>query len=691
MQYQFTSVKFIRMDKNANPLLYPFETPYETVPFRTIRTEHYEPAVRKKIAIAKKQLKNIINDQSEPSFKNTFIPIEKTYDAISRIGLILFNLNSAETSNSIQSVTQKVSPLLTRFMSSLLLKRSLYRRVEHIYSNRENERLSSEEIRLVETTLKSMKRNGAALPARKKLRLIRLQMKLSKLPLKFNKNVLDETNNYSLHITQASDLAGLPATVIESAEQTANEKNQKGWIFTLKVPSYNPFIKFADKRPLREEIYKAYTSRGNRLNKTNNRKLILKIINLRRQQAKLLGYANYAEYVLEERMAKSPSTVLQFINDLHNASFPVAKNEIEEVQRFAMTQGFKGQIMPWDFAYYSEKLKAHKYGFNEEMVKPYFQLNNVIKGVFGLGSQLYGIQFKAVHHLQVYHPDVSTYEVYDKTGSFLAVLYTDFHPREHKQGGAWMTEYLAQSNIEGQTRRPHISICCNFTKPTNTEPSLLTFTEVNTLLHEFGHALHGMLANTVYPSLSGTNVYRDFVELPSQIMENWLTETEWLEQFAIHYKTGETIPTQLVKKLVEARNFQSGYLSERQLTFGLLDMAWHTIEKPYKGNVKRFEREKISTTSHLPNIETSCISTAFSHIFSGAYAAGYYGYKWAEVLDADAFSEFQNEGIFNPQVANRFRKEILEKGGTAHPLVLYSNFKGKAPSIDALLKRSGLI
>lgn len=679
------------MDRKNNPLLLPFDTPYQTAPFHLIRPEHFEPAVREKIKQAKNQLKQIIRDQSKPSFQNTLIPLEKEYDELSRIGLILYNLNTAGTNVKLQFAIQKISPLITRFMSRALINKKLFRRIETIYLNSENEHLSAEELHLLETTFNSMKRNGAGLHFTKKLKLIDIQLKLSKLTLSFNENVLAETNDFELHIDQIKDLAGIPATEINIAAQTAKEKNKTGYIFTLQYPSYSSFLKYANNRSLREIVYKAYASRGNCGNKKDNKKLIRKIVNLRLKQANLLGYKHYAEYILEERMAKSANAVYNFLNELHIASQPFAKAEMTELKHFANKLGFSEKLMPWDLSYYSEKLKTEKFGFNEEMIKPYFQLNNVIEGVFHLGTRLYGLSFKAVSSVPVYHPNVKTYEVYNEQNEFLAILYADFHPRENKQSGAWMTEYLAQSNIDGCMIRPHISICCNFSKPAPNKPALLTFSEVNTFLHEFGHALHGMLANTVYPSLSGTNVYRDFVELPSQILENWLTEMEWLEQFAIHYETGQPIPKQLIEKLIAARNFQAGYQSERQLMFCSLDMAWHTLETPFKANVKQFELEHTASFNLMPNITNACISTSFSHIFSGGYAAGYYGYKWAEVLDADAFSAFKKGGIFNRELAFRFRKEILEKGGTSHPMNLYKNFRGKAPANDALLKRSGLI
>jgi len=464
----------------------------------------------------------------------------------------------------------------------------------------------------------------------------------------------------------------------------------EGWLFSLQAPSYVPFMKYSDNRALREKMYNAYNSRCNHNNNRNNNKLITEIVNLRLKYANILGYDNYSQYTLTERMAKKPENVTDFLNKIHLASKPYASKEVEEIKSFAAKEGFKDELMPWDFSYYSEKLKNEKFGFEEEMLKPYFKLENVISGVFNLASTLYGIKFVEVNNIPVYHKDVKTYEVYDEEGKFLSVLYADLHPRESKQGGAWMTDYRPQSNINGNMIRPHISVCCNFPKPTENKPSLLTFNDVNTFLHEFGHALHGMFANTVYPSLSGTNVYRDFVELPSQIMENWATETEWLKTFAFHYESGEPMPEELIQKLINARNFQSGYFSERQLTFGFLDMAWHSLKNPFKENLNTFELTSKKQTQYLPIVEGNSISNAFSHIFAGGYAAGYYGYNWAEVLDADAFSIFNEKGIFNKEVANKFRKNILEKGGTKDPMELYIDFRGAEPSVDALLKRSGL-
>ena len=673
-----------------NPLLKPFSTPYQTAPFDKIKAEHFEPAFKSVINEGRQEFKRVLSVKEKATFQNTILPIEKKYDEISRLGFILFNLNSAETNPSIQAVTQKVSPMITRFMGKIMMNKKYFERVTIIYNNRNQGELTPEEIRLVEITWKNMKRNGANLNRLKKLKLLNIQMRLSKLNLKFNENVLAETNSFELHISNSADLAGLPDTVIEEAANVASSRKKKGWVFTLHYTSYGPFMKYCDNRELREKMYMAYTSRCNHGNDHDNNRNIREIVNLRLKQAKILGYANYAQYILEERMAGTPEKVASFIDELHKASKPSALKEIEELKMFAKENGFKQELMPWDVSYYSEKMKTNKFGFDEEMVKPYLKLENVIKGIFNLATRLYGLTFKEVANIPVYHPDVKTFEVYDQNGDFLSVLYTDFHPRSSKQGGAWMTEYRAQSNFEGEMVRPHISICGNFTKPTGDKPSLLTFNEVTTFLHEFGHALHGMLANTVYPSLSGTNVYRDFVELPSQIMENWATEIEWLSTFAFHYMTSDPMPGDMVKKLIEARNFQSGYLSERQLSFGMTDIAWHTIKRPFNSEVIPFEREAAKRTQYFMYVEGSSVSTSFSHIFSGGYAAGYYGYKWAEVLDADAFSVFKGQGIFNRETATRFRKEILEKGGTANPMDLYKNFRGKEPGIDALLERSGL-
>ncbi|HKM93543.1 MAG TPA: M3 family metallopeptidase [Prolixibacteraceae bacterium] len=678
------------MKFNQNPLLSVFDTPDQTVPFDRIVPEHYEPAIKTKIKKAKKTLNQYFGSKSEITFKNTMVPLEHCYDEVSQIGHILFNLNSASTSTEIQKVTLRVSPLLSRFQSKLLLNRKLFKRVEYLYTNKNNELLSDEELRLLTLNYQGMLRNGAKLSFFKKRTLVRLQMKLSELTLRFNDQVLDETNSFELHIDDEKSLAGLPPDVVENAKNNALHKKCGGWLFSLRYPDYSPFMKYANNRQLREKMYRAYMSRGNRNNAADNKKIIQKIVNLRLQQAKLLSFDHFAALTLEERMANKYQTVNKFLNDLLAASLPKAKHEIEQLKEFAREQGLNDDLKPWDFSFYSEQLKAKEFGFDEEMLKPYFQLENMLIGVFDLATQLYGIMFKRVNHIPIYHPNVETFEVFDFNGSYLAILYVDLFSRENKQSGAWMTEYRVQSQIEGKERRPHVSICCNFQKPGKEHPTLLTFNEVNTLLHEFGHALHGIFANTVYPSLSGTNVFRDFVELPSQIMENWLLEKEWLKKYALHYQSNKSIPDDLIEKLIQARNFQTGYLSVRQLSFSLLDMAWHTLKKQFLGDVVDFEIENIAPISLFPPVDGCSVSTSFGHIFGGGYAAGYYSYKWAEVLDADAFSVFKDEGIFNRSIANRFRYELLAKGGTLDPNQLYFNFKGKAPSIDALLERSGM-
>lgn len=678
------------MTKQKNPLLYPFDTLYETVPFEQIEPSFFEPALKQKINYAKKNLRKITANKASATVQNTLVPLEILYDEVSRIGQILFNLNSAATSDEIQQVTQKVSPILTRFMSGIMLNRKLFKRITNLYNERHQLKLNAEENRLLEITFSNMQRNGAALNPLKKLKLIRIQMKLSKLTLLFNDHVLAETNNFELHITNKNELKGLPNDILENASLKASQKNKPGWIFTLQYPDYVPFMKFAQNRALREKMYRAYTSRGNQHNANDNNKLIKKIINLRIQQAQLLSYKNFADYVLEERMASNTDVVRNFIDNLLSASLPFARHELEQLQIFASKKGAENPLMPWDFSYYSEKMKDEHYGFDESMLKPFFQLEKVVEATFNLAQTLYGISFSETTDLQIYDNDIKTYKIIDADNNFLAVLYLDFFPRENKQGGAWMTEFRAQSNINSVMKRPHISICCNFTKPTSTQPSLLTFNEATTFLHEFGHALHGIFANTVFPSLSGTNVFRDFVELPSQIMENWLCEPEWLKSFAVHYQTGEPIPDELINKLIAARNFQAGYQSVRQLSFAMLDMGWHTLGQTFKGNVVDFEKSLVEATRLLPNVEGSCTSTSFGHIFGGGYAAGYYGYKWAEVLDADAFSVFKKDGIFNRELGTKFRKELLEKGGTVDPNALYVQFRGKEASIDALLDRSGL-
>ena len=676
---------------DKNPLLEDFKTVHHTPPFDRIRTEHYEPAFEKAIADARKEIEQIAHTDSAPDFENTIAALDRAGERLGEISSIFFNLNSACTNDEMQQIAQRISPKLTEYSNSIYMDPILFKRVKQVYENREEIVLTPEQATLLKDTWKAFIKGGANLEESDRERYKEVSMEISRLGLKFDENLLAETNGYTLHITDEKDLAGLPESAREQAALTAKEKNLEGWVFTLHAPSYIPFLKYADKRDLRERLYRAYSSRGNKDNEYNNNGIIKKMVALRLEKANLLGYKNYAEYALADRMAQTPEAVNDFLARLLEASHPYALAEKKEVEEFARKSGFSGELQRWDWAYYSNKLKQEKYALDDEMLKPYFRLEKVQEGVFGLASSLYGLTFKEVDNIPKYHEDVKTFEVYDKDGSFLAVLYTDFFPRESKGGGAWMTEFRGQHKQAGQDVRPLVSIVMNFTKPTETKPSLLTFDEVTTFLHEFGHALHGMLSRVTYNSTSGTNVYRDFVELPSQVMENWAYEKEWLDKWAAHYETGEKIPAEYIAKIHDAANFQSGYQSDRQISFGLVDMAWHTVTGDIEESVPEFEQRAMSATETFPAVNSSCFSAGFGHIFGGGYAAGYYSYKWAEVLDADAFSVFKRNGIFNTVIADSFRKNILEKGGSEHPMVLYKRFRGQEPRIDALLERSGLI
>ena len=673
-----------------NPLLGTFNTPHEAAPFNKIKNEHYMPAFKEGIRQGEEEVEAIKNNPEAPTFENTIVALDLAGQLLNRTSGIFFNLLESETNDEMQDIAQEVSPLLTKFQNDISLDPVLFERVKKVYNQKDDLGLNTEQMTLLENSYIGFVRRGANLSDADKEKFRKISTELSKLTLTFGENVLKETNAYEMHITDKNQLAGLPESALEAAAGKAKAKGKDGWIFDISMPSYLPFMKYADNRDLRKELYLAYASKSFKGNEFDNQENVKRIAELRLEQAKLLGYKDYADYVLERRMAMNPAGVYGLLDDLYEASYKVALQEKQEIHDYAKTLGFEGEIMPWDWTYYSEKLKVKKFDLNDEMLKPYFELSNVVDGVFGLATELYGVTFKPNKDIPVYNDEVTAYEVFDADGKFLSVFYTDFHPRASKRGGAWMNDFKGQWKVNGEDSRPHVTIVMNFTRPTETKPALLTFDEVQTFMHEFGHSLHGMLANSTYPSLSGTNVYRDFVELPSQIMENWATEKEFLDRFAKHYKTGETIPAELVQKIIDSQNYLAGYLSVRQLSFGYLDMAWHTLEAPYTGSVKDFEEKAWKKTQIFPVVDEVCMSTQFGHLFSGGYAAGYYGYKWAEVLDADAFSVFKEKGLFNKEVATSFRKNILEKGGTEHPMILYKRFRGQEPTVDALLERSGL-
>lgn len=673
-----------------NPLTGEFKTPHQTAPFDKIENAHFLPAFEEAIKQGEEEIRVIKNNTDAPNFENTIVALDRVGPLLNRTAGIFFNLLSSETNDELQQIAREVSPMLTKFQNDITLNPVLFEKVKAVYNQKEELQLTPEQQTLLENTYIGFVRQGASLSDEAKEQFRAISTELSQISLQFSENVLKETNSYELHITNKNELAGLPESALEAAAGLAKSKNKEGWIFTLDAPSYLPFMKYADNRELRKKLYLAYNSKSFSGNEFDNQEIVKTIVALRLEMANLLGYKTYADYVLERRMAMSQAGVLQLLDDLFEASFNKAKQEKSEVQEFAANAGFKEEIMPWDWSYYSEQLKEQKFNLNDEMLKPYFELSNVIDGVFGLATELFGVSFKVNKDIPVYNSEVIPYEVFDADGSFLAVLYTDFHPRPGKRGGAWMNDFKAQWKENGIDSRPHTTIVMNFTRPTETKPALLTFSELETFMHEFGHALHGMLANSTYQSLSGTNVYRDFVELPSQIMENWAVEKDFLDRFAIHYETGEKIPAELVQKIVDSKNYLAGYLSIRQLSFGYLDMAWHTLQEPFNGKVKDFEEEAWKKTQIFTRIEEVCMSTQFSHLFSGGYAAGYYSYKWAEVLDADAFSVFKEKGLFNKEVAKSFRENILEKGGSEHPMVLYKNFRGQEPTVDALLERSDL-
>jgi peptidyl-dipeptidase Dcp len=680
--------------ERKNPFFFPYNTPHDVAPFDRIRLEDYEEAFLEGIRREDEQIDKIINDPRKPTFDNTIISIddekdgEGYYDLLDRVSSVFFNLLSAETNDEMDALAQKLSPVLTKHANDIRLNEKLFERIKYVHQH--HRKLTPEEKMLLDKCYDGFVRSGALLDAAGKERLRQLTEEASMLGLQFSQNLLKENKAFTLHITDESQLDGLPATAREAAALAAKEMDKEGWVFTLDFPSYSPFMTYSTQRDLRRQMYMAKNTECIHDNSENNLDICKRLINLRRELAQLLGHKTYADYVLKHRMAGNVRNVYKLLNDLIVAYKPTAVKEVAAIEQMAKkTEGKDFKLEPWDFGFYSHKLQLQKYNIDAEMLRPYFELSKVIDGVFGLANRLYGITFKQNDDIPVYHPDVKAYEVFDKDGSFLAVFYADFHPRKGKQGGAWMTEYQGQwIDRKGENIRPHVSVVMNFTKPTEEKPALLTLGEVETFLHEFGHSLHGMFANTRFESLSGTNVWWDFVELPSQFMENFAIEKEFLRTFAFHYQTGEPLPDELISRIVKSRNYNVAYACLRQVSFGLLDMAYYTKKDEFTDDIIPFEKKawaKAMVTEQLPD---TCMTVQFSHIMAGGYAAGYYSYKWAEVLDADAFAVFKKEGIFNPATAQRFRDCILSKGGTENPMVLYKRFKGSEPTIDALLKRN---
>ncbi|NGY37323.1 M3 family metallopeptidase [Flavobacterium sp. XN-5] len=674
-----------------NVITSKFATKHDTAPFSKIKNEDFLPAFIEGIALAKAEIDVIVKNEAAPTFENTIEALDFSGYTLDRISSIFFNLNSAETNDEIQKIAQEVSPLLSEFGNDVRLNTKLFAKVKTVYEQKAALNLNAEQTTLLDEKYKSFSRNGANLAEAKKSILREIDKELSKTSLLFGENVLAETQAFQLHLTDEKDLSGLPEGTIEAARSLAKSQEKEGWIFTLDHPSYVPFVTYADNRELRKKMAIAFGAKGFQNNELDNQQNVFKIAKLRFERAQLLGYATHAHFVLEERMAESPEKVMTFAKNLLEKAKPAALKEFADLTAFAKKLDGLDQLEKWDGAYYSEKLKQELFNLDDEKLKPYFQLEKVLEGAFNIAGKLYGLTFTEVFDIDKYHEEVTTYEVKDHKNELVAIFYADFFPRKGKRNGAWMTSYKSQFVKNGINERPHISNVCNFTKPTETKPSLLTFNEVLTLFHEFGHGLHGMLADTTYPSLSGTSVYWDFVELPSQIMENWCYEPEALAMFATHYQTGEIIPIEFVQKIKESSNFQEGMATMRQLSFGMLDMGWHGQDPSNIKDIKTFETEQFAETQLYPDVKENAMSTAFSHIFQGGYSAGYYSYKWAEVLDADAFEFFQEKGIFNKEVADKFKDNILSKGGTEHPMILYKRFRGHEPSPDALLKRAGLL
>ena len=683
-------------DKNIrkNPFFEPYTTPHETVPFDKIKIEDYEEAFMEGIRRDDEQIEKTIFNTDEPTFDNTIINVDDDkdgyYDLLSRVSTVFFNLLSAETNDEMDALAQKLQPILTKHANDVRLNKKLFERIKYVYEH--HRKLTPEEQMLLENCYDGFVRSGALLDDEGKEKLRKLTEEASMLSLQFSQNLLKENKAYTINITNEEELDGLPDTAKEAAALAAKEHGKEGWVFTLDYPSYSPFMTYSTQRELRKQLYMMRNTICTHSNDENNINICRRIVNLRREIAQLLGFNTYADYVLKNRMASNEANVYKLLNDLISAYMPTAKAEVQDIEKKAKEMEGNDFIMePWDFSYYSHKLQLERFNLDAEMLRPYFELSKVIEGVFGLANKLYGITFKENKDIPVYHGDVKAYEVFDKDGSYLAVFYADFHPRKGKQGGAWMTEYQGQwIDKKGENVRPHVSVVMNLTKPTAEKPALLTLGEVETFLHEFGHSLHGMFANTRFESLSGTNVWWDFVELPSQFMENYAVEKDFLRTFAFHYKTGEPLPDELIDRIAKSRNFMVAYGCMRQVSFGLLDMAYYTQSQPFTDDIIPFEKKAWEKAMVLPQLPDTCMTVQFSHIMAGGYAAGYYSYKWAEVLDADAFSVFKKNGIFDKKTAQSFRDNILSKGGTEHPMTLYKRFRGGEPTIDALLERNGI-
>ena len=672
----------------SNPLLAEWDTPYQTPPFSQIKLEHFEPAVDAAIACSRAEIEAIVNNPEKPTFGNTIVAMERSGELLNRVAGVFYNLMGTDATPEMQEVAQRIQPKMTELSNDISLNPALFARVKAVYEH-PGFGLSKVDKRLLEDTYKGFSRSGAALSEEDKELYRQYSNELAALTLQFGQNALKATNAYTLNITDPKQVEELPDFVKEGLAADAKARGEKGWTVTLQAPSYIPFLTYSSNRALKEQLWKASNARALG-GEFDNSEVIKGIVNTRLKIANLLGYETYADYVLEERMAENKTTVNGFLQELLTATKEYADADYRTLSEYAASKGFEGELMPWDWAYYSEQYKDEKYALSDELVKPYFKLENVKKGVFMLANKLYGLNFNETKEIEGYHEETTVYEVTDKNGRHMAILYLDFHPRATKRAGAWMTDFRGSKIVDGVETRPLVSLVMNFSKPTETKPALLTFDEVETFLHEFGHGLHGMLAEGEYGSMTGTAVYRDFVELPSQIMENWATEKEFLDLWAEHFETGEKMPAEIIDRIVAAQNYLAAYANVRQLSFGMSDMAWHTLTEPFEGDVEQFEQQAMAPTQVLPVVAGTAMAPAFTHIFSGGYAAGYYGYKWAEVLEADAFSLFKEKGIFNEEVATSFRENILSKGGTEHPMDLYVKFRGHKPATQALIDKMQL-